>query len=114
MTGPRITGDPDDVTAMARFVLALRPVGDRCRTLPRLAPQDLGPQRVDEVLAPARDTATTIAPAQALRDKALAEPVPVRNIPEGLGLRSVTTAETGVSARFTGRAVTFRPDTSSA
>ncbi|MFF4257067.1 TetR/AcrR family transcriptional regulator [Streptomyces sp. NPDC001663] len=51
---------PDAVTAMARFVLALWPVGDRYRTLLRLAPQDLGADRVDEILGPARATATAI------------------------------------------------------
>ncbi|MFJ8106247.1 TetR/AcrR family transcriptional regulator [Streptomyces sp. NPDC096132] len=50
----------DAVTALAQFVLALWPVGDRYRTLLGLAPQDLGPARLDEVLAPARDTARTI------------------------------------------------------
>ncbi|MFJ7116476.1 TetR/AcrR family transcriptional regulator [Streptomyces albogriseolus] len=50
----------DAVTELARFVLAVWPVGDRYRILLRLAPQDLGPERVTEVLAPARDTAETI------------------------------------------------------
>ncbi|MFD9325090.1 TetR/AcrR family transcriptional regulator [Streptomyces sp. NPDC060065] len=50
----------DVVTALARFVLAVWPVGDRYRMLLRLAPQDLGAERVAEVLAPARDTATAI------------------------------------------------------
>ncbi|MFG2366869.1 TetR/AcrR family transcriptional regulator [Streptomyces mirabilis] len=52
--------DPDAATAMARFVLALWPVGDRYRMLLRLAPQDLGAERVNEVLAPARDMAASI------------------------------------------------------
>lgn len=51
---------PDAVPAMARFVLALWPVGDRCRTLLRLAPQDLGEARANEILAPARAMATAI------------------------------------------------------
>ncbi|MFJ8106248.1 DUF2993 domain-containing protein [Streptomyces sp. NPDC096132] len=55
-----------------------------------------------------------IPPAKALLDRALAEPVPLRNIPEGLRLRSVDPTDDGISARFTGKAVTFRPDTSSA
>ncbi|MFF3941419.1 TetR/AcrR family transcriptional regulator [Streptomyces phaeofaciens] len=50
----------DAVTALARFVLAAWPVGDRYRMLLRLAPQDLGAERVDEVLAPARRTAEAI------------------------------------------------------
>lgn len=45
---------------MARFVLAVWPVGDRYRILLRLAPQDLGPEQVTEVLAPARDMAEAI------------------------------------------------------
>ncbi|MFD8006753.1 TetR/AcrR family transcriptional regulator [Streptomyces mirabilis] len=52
--------DPDAATAMARFVLALWPVGDRYRMLLRFAPQDLGAERVNEVLAPARDMAASI------------------------------------------------------
>lgn len=52
--------DPDAATALARFVLALWPVGNRYRTLLRLAPRDLGAERVDEILAPARATATAI------------------------------------------------------
>ncbi|GAB7110291.1 TetR/AcrR family transcriptional regulator [Streptomyces phaeofaciens JCM 4814] len=50
----------DAVTALARFVLAAWPVGDRYRMLLRLAPQDLGAERVGEVLAPARRTAEAI------------------------------------------------------
>ncbi|MGW1781183.1 hypothetical protein ACWCQQ_18865 [Streptomyces sp. NPDC002143] len=38
-------------------------------------------------------------------------PIPLRNVPKGLHLRSVTTAEDGIGARFTGRSVAFRPDT---
>ncbi|MEU5104933.1 MULTISPECIES: TetR/AcrR family transcriptional regulator [unclassified Streptomyces] len=52
--------DPDAVTAMARFVLALWPVGDRYRMLLRLAPQGLGAERANEILSPARDMATAI------------------------------------------------------
>ncbi|MCX4977832.1 DUF2993 domain-containing protein [Streptomyces sp. NBC_00620] len=55
-----------------------------------------------------------IPPVKALLDKALEEPVPLRNIPEGLHLRSVTTTEKGISARFTGKSVTFRPSSTSA
>jgi AcrR family transcriptional regulator len=51
---------PDAVTALARFVLAVWPVGDRYRMLLGLAPQDLGPGRADEVLAPARETVAAI------------------------------------------------------
>ncbi|MFJ9024795.1 TetR/AcrR family transcriptional regulator [Streptomyces sp. NPDC102259] len=51
---------PDAVTAMARFVLALWPVGERYRTLLRLTPQDLGAERVNEILGPARAMATAI------------------------------------------------------
>ncbi|WP_104780434.1 MULTISPECIES: LmeA family phospholipid-binding protein [Streptomyces] len=54
-----------------------------------------------------------IPPLRALLDKALKEPVPLENVPEGLHLRSVTTAENGIDAHFTGRSVTFRPSSSS-
>ncbi|MFC8513844.1 TetR/AcrR family transcriptional regulator [Streptomyces sp. NPDC057257] len=50
----------DAVTELARFVLAVWPVGDRYRILLRLAPQDLGPERVTEVLSPAREMAEAI------------------------------------------------------
>ncbi|MEU7513685.1 DUF2993 domain-containing protein [Streptomyces sp. NPDC042898] len=50
-----------------------------------------------------------IAPLKALLDKALEEPVPLESVPEGLHLRSVTIAENGIEAHFTGRSVTFRP-----
>ncbi|MEU6619773.1 LmeA family phospholipid-binding protein [Streptomyces litmocidini] len=54
-----------------------------------------------------------IPPLRALLDKALEEPVALENVPEGLHLRSVTIAENGIEARFTGRSVTFRPSSSS-
>jgi len=50
----------DAVTELARFVLAVWPVGDRYRILLRLAPQDLGADRLAAVLAPARDMAEAI------------------------------------------------------
>ncbi|MEU5893894.1 DUF2993 domain-containing protein [Streptomyces sp. NPDC047461] len=53
-------------------------------------------------------------PGRAVLDKALAEPVVLHSIPEGLHLRSVAATTTGLDARFTGDKVTFRPDTSSA
>ncbi|WNZ07009.1 hypothetical protein [Streptomyces sp. 11x1] len=52
-------------------------------------------------------------PAESLLDKALDEPVPLQNVPGGLRLRSVTTTEDGIDARFTGSSLTFRPDSSS-
>ena len=55
-----------------------------------------------------------LPPLKSLLDRALDEPIPLRNVPEGLRLRSVTTSEDGIDARFTGRSVTFRPDSSSA
>ncbi|MFJ7116475.1 DUF2993 domain-containing protein [Streptomyces albogriseolus] len=55
-----------------------------------------------------------LPPLKSLIDKALDEPIPLQNVPEGLHLRSVTTTEDGIDARFTGRSVTFRPDSSSA
>ncbi|MFD3841896.1 DUF2993 domain-containing protein [Streptomyces sp. NPDC058642] len=55
-----------------------------------------------------------LPPLKSLLDKALDEPIPLQNVPEGLRLRSVTTTEDGINARFTGRSVTFQPDSSSA
>ncbi|MBT2422799.1 TetR/AcrR family transcriptional regulator [Streptomyces sp. ISL-22] len=52
--------DTDAISALARFVLALWPVGDRCRTLLRLSPQDLGAERAHDILGPARDMAAAI------------------------------------------------------
>ncbi|MEU9958644.1 TetR/AcrR family transcriptional regulator [Streptomyces sp. NPDC050982] len=46
--------------AFARFVLSIWSVGDRYRLLLALARQDLGMERVSEVLAPARDEATAV------------------------------------------------------
>ncbi|NXY95173.1 DUF2993 domain-containing protein [Streptomyces sp. BR123] len=54
-----------------------------------------------------------IPPLKALLDKALEEPVPLENVTKGLHLRSVTTTENGIDARFTGHSVTFRPSSSS-
>jgi AcrR family transcriptional regulator len=46
--------------ALARFVLDLWPVGDRYRLLLSLARQDLGVERVSDVLTPAREAAAAI------------------------------------------------------
>ncbi|MFH8769824.1 TetR/AcrR family transcriptional regulator [Streptomyces sp. NPDC085866] len=46
--------------ALARFVLTIWPVGDRYRLLLALARQDLGMERVSEVLSPAREKAAVI------------------------------------------------------
>ncbi|MFB7652952.1 MULTISPECIES: DUF2993 domain-containing protein [unclassified Streptomyces] len=54
------------------------------------------------------------AAGQALLTKLFAEPIQLRNIPEGLHLRSVTVAPSGLNAHFTGDTVTFRPDTAAA
>ncbi|MFE7836038.1 TetR/AcrR family transcriptional regulator [Streptomyces sp. NPDC057474] len=59
-----VTGAPaatcDAATDLARLVLTVWPVGDRFRTLIRLARQDLVPDRVNELLAPARDLVTGV------------------------------------------------------
>jgi hypothetical protein len=55
-----------------------------------------------------------LPPLKSLLDKALDEPIPLKNVPEGLRLRSVTITEDGIDARFSGRSVTFHPDSSSA
>ncbi|MGN9755803.1 TetR/AcrR family transcriptional regulator [Streptomyces sp. SD31] len=54
------TPRPDPASALARFVLTLWPVGDCYRTLIDLSGQDLGPDQVREVLAPARETVAGI------------------------------------------------------
>ncbi|MGW8634829.1 LmeA family phospholipid-binding protein [Streptomyces sp. NPDC055793] len=54
------------------------------------------------------------AAGQALLTKLFAEPVQLRNMPEGLHLRSITVAPNGLNAHFTGDTVTFRPDTAAA
>ncbi|MEU3663684.1 TetR family transcriptional regulator [Streptomyces sp. NPDC032940] len=58
------TARDDPATALARFVYALWPVGDRYGTLIALARRDLGPDRTSErvglLLAPARDTLAAI------------------------------------------------------
>lgn len=59
---------PDAVTALTRFVLTLWPVGDRYRTLLRLAPQDLAAEHADRVLGPARATVTAIIAAGQRQD----------------------------------------------
>ncbi|MFJ8057255.1 DUF2993 domain-containing protein [Streptomyces sp. NPDC096142] len=41
---------------------------------------------------------------------AFARPIRLRNIPQGLGLRSVTATDSGLSARLSGESVTFRAD----
>ncbi|SFM70035.1 transcriptional regulator, TetR family [Streptomyces sp. cf124] len=52
---------PDAAADLARCVLTVWPVGDRYRTLIRLARgQDLAPARVDELLSPARDLVTRV------------------------------------------------------
>lgn len=50
----------DPATALARCVLTLWSVGDRYRTLFALARQDCQPDRLDALLAPARDTVAKI------------------------------------------------------
>ncbi|MFE4583009.1 helix-turn-helix domain-containing protein [Streptomyces chartreusis] len=52
--------ESDPASALARFVLTLWPVGDAYRTLIGLAPQDLGPDHLSELLAPARETVAGI------------------------------------------------------
>jgi len=45
-----------------------------------------------------------------LLDKIFTQPIQLRNIPDGLQLRSVTTTDTGLTARFSGNSVTFHPE----
>ncbi|MFG1666177.1 DUF2993 domain-containing protein [Streptomyces sp. Y7] len=50
------------------------------------------------------------AAGSVILDKVFERPVQLRNIPDGLQLRSVTTTSEGLDAEFTGRSVTFRPE----
>lgn len=50
------------------------------------------------------------AAGNAVLGKVFERPIQLRNIPDGLSLRSVTTTADGLSARFSGRSVTFRPE----
>lgn len=47
-------------------------------------------------------------------DRVFDRPVQLENIPDGLTLRSVTTSADGLSARFSGKSVTFHPESHSA
>ncbi|WP_406082346.1 hypothetical protein [Streptomyces zaomyceticus] len=55
-----------------------------------------------------QDTETSIGTERQAR-AFLAEPIQLRNIPEGLHLRSVTVESSGLHAHFTGDTVTFLP-----
>ncbi|MFI8324408.1 DUF2993 domain-containing protein [Streptomyces sp. NPDC085529] len=55
-----------------------------------------------------------LPPLRTLLDRALDDPVPLENVPEGLHLRSVTTTRDGIDAAFTGRSIAFRRGSSSA
>ncbi|MFE9764219.1 DUF2993 domain-containing protein [Streptomyces sp. NPDC005808] len=52
-------------------------------------------------------------PARQLINDIFAKPVPLRNIPHGLTLDSISTNSSGLTARLSGRDVTFRMDGSS-
>jgi AcrR family transcriptional regulator len=69
--------------ALAHFVYALWPVGDRYRLLLALAQRDLGPERVAEILAPARDEVTAIL-ARGQRDGVFHTQLPPAVLSAGL------------------------------
>ncbi|MFJ7075427.1 DUF2993 domain-containing protein [Streptomyces sp. NPDC098781] len=50
------------------------------------------------------------AAGNAVLDKVFQQPIQLRNIPDGLRLRSITTTAYGLRAHFSGSSVTFRPD----
>ncbi|KPI11505.1 regulatory protein TetR [Actinobacteria bacterium OK074] len=54
------TPSGDAASALARLILTVWPVGDRYRTPIALARQDLGPDRLGELLSPARDTTAAV------------------------------------------------------
>jgi AcrR family transcriptional regulator len=88
---------PDPVTALARFVLTLWPVGDRYRMLIALAHRDLGPDAVDALLGPARDTvARILAQGQRRGDFHTAvPPVPLTRAVEALLLSLLDCVNSG-------------------
>ncbi|RSM87272.1 TetR family transcriptional regulator [Streptomyces sp. WAC 01325] len=78
--------------AFAGFVFSLWPVGDRYRLLLALARRDLGVQRVAEVLAPARATATAIL-ARGQRDGVFHTHLPAEAMSGGLEAMTVALLE---------------------
>jgi len=50
------------------------------------------------------------SPGETLLNKIFDRPIRLRNIPDGLHLRSVTTTATGLSTHFSGKSVTFHAD----
>ncbi|MFJ9865829.1 DUF2993 domain-containing protein [Streptomyces sp. NPDC101165] len=137
--GLKASGDADEARARAVDATAFLSYGDLSDALGLRLSQDSEPGRVRATLdlpLGGEVTVTTAVsavsgnrisftdfraadgapsgPAQALLDRIFADPIPLRNIPEGLRLRLVTPTKNGVDARFTGRTVTFRPDSSNA
>lgn len=69
--------------ALAHFVYAIWPVGDRYRLLLALAQRDLGPERVAGILAPAREEVTAIL-ARGQRDGVFPTHLPPAVLSAGL------------------------------
>lgn len=134
MEGLRKTDDDNEATAREAEATAFLSYADVSSALGVEVTQGDGPRRIAaRVPLPFGDesTATTTVSAlsgdridfggfqvtggalpavgEALLDKAFEQPIHLRNIPDGLRLRSVTTTADGLSAHFSGESVTFRP-----
>nr|WP_202560196.1 TetR/AcrR family transcriptional regulator [Streptomyces sp. SID5914] len=79
--------------ALALFVLAMWPVGDRYRLLLSLARRDLGMERVAQTLAPAREAVTAVL-ERGQRDGVFHDHLPPEVLSAGLEAMSVSFLET--------------------
>ena len=84
-------GEPAD-RALAHFTLSMWPVGDRYRMLLALARRDLGVERVDEILKPARVRVTGIL-EQGQRDGVFHPHLPPAVLSAGLEAMTVALLE---------------------
>ncbi|MEU8852576.1 helix-turn-helix domain-containing protein [Streptomyces sp. NPDC048564] len=86
-----VEGEPAE-RSLARLAFSMWPVGDRYRLLLALAQRDLGVQRVAEVLAPARATATAIL-ERGQRDGVFHTHLPAAALSAGLEAMTVALLE---------------------
>ncbi|MFC8090498.1 MULTISPECIES: TetR family transcriptional regulator [unclassified Streptomyces] len=86
-----VEGEPAE-RSLARLAFSMWPVGDRYRLLLALAQRDLGAQRVAEVLAPARATATAIL-ERGQRDGVFHTHLPAAALSAGLEAMTVALLE---------------------
>ncbi|WP_328425638.1 TetR/AcrR family transcriptional regulator [Streptomyces sp. NBC_00443] len=86
-----VEGEPAE-HSLARLAFSMWPVGDRYRLLLALAQRDLGAERVAEVLAPARATATAIL-ERGQRDGVFHTHLPAAALSAGLEAMTVALLE---------------------